>query len=116
MYIKSFRELIVWQRAVELSKLTYPIVKTIPEYSYRDQINRAILSISNNIAEGFGRNSKREFKRFLNIALGSTYEVHSMLLVFKELQLLSNIYIEKALNIIEEITALLIGLISKIKI
>ena len=114
MYIKSFQELVVWERAKELSILTYPIAKNIVEYSYRDQLNRAVLSISNNIAEGFGRRSKKEFKRFLNISLGSTYEVNSMLLIFKDLKLISDEFAVQALALVKNIIALLIGLISKI--
>ncbi|RVU23361.1 four helix bundle protein [Sandaracinomonas limnophila] len=114
MYIKSFQELIVWERAKELSVLTYPISKKINEYSYRDQLNRAVLSISNNIAEGFGRRSKKEFNRFLNISLGSTYEVNSMLLIFKDLKLISEESAIQALELVKNIIALLIGLISKI--
>ncbi len=116
MYIKNFQELIVWQKAVELCGITYPVAKKISDYSYRDQLNRAVLSISNNIAEGFGRNSKKEFKRFLNISLGSSYEVNSMILVFRNISIINDDFTEKALKLLKEIIGLLIGLISKIRI
>ena len=115
MYIKSFQELIVWEKAKELSLMLYPASKKISDYSYRDQLNRAVLSISNNIAEGFGRKSRKEFKRFLNISLGSTLEVNSMLIIFKELKILSNDLATEALTLVDKIIGLLIGLISKIK-
>jgi four helix bundle protein len=57
MVANTFQELIVWQKSKEIILVLYPISKTISEFSYRDQLNRALLSISNNIAEGFGRNS-----------------------------------------------------------
>jgi four helix bundle protein len=116
MIAKTFQELIVWQKSKDLLLLIFPLSKSIKDFSFRDQLNRASLSISNNIAEGFGRNSKREFKRFLNISLGSAYEVKSMLMIFKELKLISTDEAEKSINQVSVVIRLLIGLIVKINV
>ena len=115
MIVNSYRELIVWQKSKDLISITYSASKKISNFSYRDQLNRATLSISNNIAEGFGRKSKREFKRFLNISLGSSYEVESMLIIFKELNILPEDIANLGLQKVDEVIRLLIVFISKIK-
>lgn len=116
MIAKTFQELIVWQKSKDLLLIIFPLTKNIKDFSFRDQLNRASLSISNNIAEGFGRNSKREFKRFLNISLGSAYEVKSMLMIFKELKLISTDEADKSINQVSIVIRLLIGLIVKINV
>lgn len=116
MAVNSYRELFVWQKSKDLIAITYEMSKQIRDFSYKDQLNRASLSISNNIAEGFGRKSKREFRRFLNIALGSAYEVESMLIIFKELKITPEELSNKAISKIDEVIRLLIVFISKIKI
>ncbi len=83
--IKSFEEILAWQKSKELSKSLYQIFKDSNDFGFRDQIQRASVSIMNNIAEGFERNSKNEFKYFLNISKGSCGEVRSMLILAKEL-------------------------------
>ena len=114
MIANKFQDLIVWQKSKELLIIVFPASKKIRDYSFRDQLNRATLSISNNIAEGFGRRTNKEFKRFLNIALGSAFEVNSMLILFKELSIISNEESSKALELSEEVIRLLIGLSRKI--
>ncbi len=77
---RKFENLLVWQRAVLLTKKIYFYFNVIDDFGFRNQIQRASISISNNIAEGFDRKSDREFKRYLSIALGSLSEVKSMVL------------------------------------
>lgn len=71
----------VWQASRKLVRTVYEIFSSIHDFSFRDQITRASLSIMNNIAEGHERDSKKEFARFLKIAKGSCGEVRSMLLI-----------------------------------
>jgi four helix bundle protein len=75
---RKFENLLVWQRSVLLTKKIYSYFNLSGDFGFRNQIQRAAISISNNIAEGFDRKSDREFKRFLAIALGSLSEVKSM--------------------------------------
>lgn len=75
---RKFENLLVWQRSVLLTKKIYFHFNLADDFGFRNQIQRAVISISNNIAEGFDRKSDREFKRFLAIALGSLSEVKSM--------------------------------------
>ena len=80
--MKSFRELDVWNKAMELTDLVYEIASKLPQsekYALSDQIRRAVVSIPSNIAEGFGRDSHRDFAHFLSIARGSLYEVDTQL-------------------------------------
>ena len=81
MKVKKFEDLMVWQKSVELTISIYSSLELINDFGLKNQIQRASLSISNNIAEGFERGSDRDFKRFLYIAQGSCSEVKSMLYV-----------------------------------
>jgi four helix bundle protein len=76
---KNFEELIVWQEARILANNVHSSFIDSKDYAFRDQINRAAISIMNNIAEGFERFSKPDFKRFLQFAKASCSEVRSML-------------------------------------
>ncbi len=77
---RKFENLLVWQRSVLLTQKIYFHFNVSDDFGFRNQIQRAAISISNNIAEGFDRKSDREFKRYLSIALGSLSEVKSMVL------------------------------------
>ncbi|MFT5724525.1 MAG: four helix bundle protein [Bacteroidia bacterium] len=88
-----FKELIVWQKSRVLVKEIYKQTSTFPEterFGITSQLRRAVVSISNNIAEGAGRLSSAEFKRFLNIAYGSSVEVENMLILCNDLKLLTD--------------------------
>lgn len=83
--INHFSDLVIWQKSRNLYVRLYRLLENSRDYFFRDQILRAALSISNNIAEGFGRRSKREFLYFLNISKGSSNEVESMLYILSDL-------------------------------
>ncbi|MFA5747568.1 MAG: four helix bundle protein [Candidatus Absconditabacterales bacterium] len=91
-YLKTFEKLYIRQESKELFLEIYKIVneKTFKDYFYKDQILRATLSISNNIAEGKERGTNKEFIRFLYIARGSCGEVRNMIIIAKELLLIDN--------------------------
>lgn len=87
---QDFQDLTVWQRAMELIETVYGLTKTFPAdevYGLTAQLRRASISIASNIAEGRGRGSDGDFRRFLNFAQGSTYEVQTQLLVAKRLRM-----------------------------
>ncbi len=84
-------ELQVWKKAIELAKDVYKVSKLLPKeekFGIISQIQRCSTSISANIAEGAGRNSKKEFINFLSIANGSSYELHSFITLAHELNYL----------------------------
>ena len=82
--ISSFEDLEIWKKAHELAALVYHLCevnqKIVKDYSFKDQIKRASLSVSNNIAEGFEYNNNADFHRFLRISKGSCGEVTNCLL------------------------------------
>jgi four helix bundle protein len=82
--IKNFEDLEIWKMSREMVNLIYSDLRLCKDYAYRDQINRAGISIMNNIAEGFGRSSDAEFKNFLNFSKGSCCEVKSMYYVAQD--------------------------------
>ena len=83
-----FKDLIVWQRAMELVKAVYALSKAFPadeRYALTDQLRRAVTSIPSNIAEGSGRASNADYGHFLSIARGSLYETMTQLQVAVDL-------------------------------
>lgn len=89
MKISKFEDLIVWQKSQDLAVLVYSLFKGNKDFSFVNQITRASVSISNNIAEGFDRKSNKEYIQFLYIALGSNSETKSMLYLAKRLNFIS---------------------------
>ena len=107
---KDFKDLIVWQRAMELVVEVYQLVKKLPKeelFALSDQIRRAVISIPSNIAEGQGRSSLKEFLYFLSIARGSKAELETQLLLCVKINYLNNSDIEKALGLIKEVGKML---------
>jgi four helix bundle protein len=87
-----FKELKVWQKAIELVTETYLITKSFPKdeiFGLISQIRRCVVSIPSNIAEGCGRKSDRDFSNFLGIALGSSFEFETQIIISKNIGYLS---------------------------
>jgi len=87
--VRSFRDLQVWQRAVQLSIAIYRLTKELPReeiYGLPSQIRRSAVSVPSNIAEGQGRLGTGEFKQFLGIARGSNFEVQTQLEIARALE------------------------------
>lgn len=114
MATQSFKELLVWQRASELSINIYRTFVNLKDFSYRDQIQRAALSIPNNIAEGYARRSDKALRNFLYIAKGSAAEVESMLLIANKLDYLSLGRRDRLTEDVQEVQKLLSGFIKKL--
>jgi four helix bundle protein len=87
---QAFQDLTVWQRAMEMTVCVYALTKSFPKdevYGLTSQLRRASVSVASNIAEGRGRMTDGEFRQFLGIAQGSTYEVQTQLLVARQLKM-----------------------------
>ena len=113
----SYRDLIVWKKAMELVTEVYRLVKYLPKeetYALSDQMRRAAISVPSNIAEGFGRNAAKDYSRFLNIARGSKYEVETQLLICIQLEYISEKQAKPAMDLCDEIGKMLTSLISKL--
>ena len=90
--MKTHKDLLVWKTSIELVTVVYELTKSFPEeekFGLTNQLRRVAVSIPSNIAEGDARNSKKEFVRFLSIALGSSAELQTQLLISKNLGYLS---------------------------
>ena len=103
--MKNYKELIIWQKGIGIVKKIYLLVKQFPaeeKYGLVSQITRAAVSISANIAEGSSRNSDKDYARFLQIALGSAFEVQTYLVIAKEMNLAKARDIEEIEMMLEE--------------
>lgn len=88
--IESFEDLQVWQKAIEVAAAVYTAFEKCRDFSFRDQVQRAAVSISSNIAEGYERDSNADFIRFLYYAKGSCGEVRSQLHLARRVGLLTD--------------------------
>ncbi|TWR31223.1 four helix bundle protein [Mucilaginibacter pallidiroseus] len=116
--MQDYKELIVWQKSHELVLSIYELLRNFPKdetFNLISQLKRASTSIPTNIAEGAGRFTQKDFASYLQVALGSSHEVEYLILLSKDLGFLStennNIYSQH----INEIKAMLISLIKKVR-
>lgn len=112
--IESFEELECWKSTKELTVLVYEICENEQfksEFFAKDQLKRASLSSMNNIAEGFGRFSNKEFIRFLNISTASLDEVHSMILLYSELKFVDLEQKQRAIEVLKKAKHQVLGFI-----
>src|SRR3989344_1190452 len=113
MKTNSFKDLIVWQKAKELAVVIYTITREFPKselYGIVNQMRRAVISISSNIAESYHRFHEKEKRQFLAIAFGSGSELESQIAVAKEL--FPNLRLEKADQLLEEVMKILNNFLS----
>ncbi|WP_396591496.1 four helix bundle protein [Allomuricauda sp. R78024] len=115
MTIQRFEDLKVWQKSQDLSVEVYRMFSNITDFGFRDQIRRASVSISNNIAEGFERSSNADFKRFLYFSLASNSEVRSMLYLSERLNYLDRPKAEELINETNEVSKMLYAFIKSMK-
>jgi len=111
MGIHKFEDIISWQKSRILVISVYDLFKQQKDFGFKNQIERAAVSVMNNIAEGFERKSNNEFKYFLYVAKGSVAEVRSMLYLAKDLNKISNEDFDILYSLTLEISRLLSGLI-----
>ncbi|MCK4658023.1 MAG: four helix bundle protein [Phycisphaerae bacterium] len=116
--IRSYRDLVAWQKAIELCKQIYAISATFPDaerFGLISQIRRAAVSIPSNIAEGYGRRSTGDYVRFLDIARGSAAEVVTQLVLAGELGFADKGLVQSCTLLVEEVDRIIFGLIRAVE-
>lgn len=116
MKTNSFKDLLVWQRSIELVEAAYSITHKLPKtetYALASQMQRASVSIPSNIAEGYGRNNRKEYIQFLGIAFASSAELETQLILVKKLY--PSIVIAQVENLLIEVQKMLSAMIKKLR-
>ena len=116
MYLKSYKDLIVWQKSIKLVKEIYILTGNFPQnetYGLSSQMKRAAISIPSNIAEGYSRKNLKEYLQFLRVAYGSGAELETQLIIAKDLH--KNINYSKAELLIEEVLKMLNVMINRLE-
>ena len=115
---RSYENLLVWQKSVDLSAIIYQITKTFPKdeiFGLTSQMRRCSVSIPSNIAEGSERASDLEFIRFINIALGSLAELKTQVVIGNKVEIIKDELSEEIKNKVDDISKMLKSLKNKIK-
>ena len=113
MGVRNYRDLLVWQKAMDLVQEIYKATKTFPQeelFCLTSQLRRAGISIPSNIAEGEGRKSKKEFLHHLSIAYGSLREVETQVLIAERLEYLAKDKLDRLMGMCAEVGLLINGL------
>ena len=116
--LKSYRDLLVWQRAIELVVLVYRLSAEFPRnetYGLTAQIRRASVSVPSNIAEGYGRGTRKEYLQFLSIARGSLKELETQAIIAERLSYATSAQIERLLSDSERLGKMLGSLIRSLR-
>jgi len=116
--VRSYKDLTVWQKARELVKQIYTASKGFPKeetYGLAQQIRRAAVSVPSNIAEGYGRGTRKDYIRFLYTARGSLYEVETQLFLAQDMEYLCPATSEPILNAVADCSRLLNKLITSLQ-
>jgi four helix bundle protein len=116
-FAKSYRDLVVWQRSIELTVVIYKLTRAFPReetFGLSSQLRRASVSTASNIAEGYGRGSKGEYRNFLGIARGSALEVQTQLVIARQLGLGNSAETAKAESLADETGKMLWAMMQKL--
>jgi four helix bundle protein len=118
MSIRSYQDLAIWKKAMQLVVQVYHLTRRFPReemHGLTSQMRRAAVSIPTNIAEGWGRGSRKEYIQFLRIARGSLLELETLLAISRNLRYLSQEDMQARLALVGEISRMLSGLIASLK-
>jgi four helix bundle protein len=113
----SFKDLIVWQRAIELGVAVYKLTSVFPDserFGLTNQLRRASVSIASNIAEGYGKCTKGEYVQYLGHARGSNFEVQTQLVFSKELNYGTHKLRQSAEDLSQEVSRMLVAMMTKL--
>ena len=116
--VKSYKDLLIWQKGIDLVVEVYKAVKTFPReelFALSDQIRRSSVSVPSNIAEGQARQHTAEFRQFLHVSLGSLAELDTQTIIANKLGYLSEEALSSISNGITELRKMISSLISKLK-
>ncbi len=116
--VKSYRNLIVWQKSIEVCTLIYRLTQDFPRdetFGITSQLKRAAISVPTNISEGHSRNSKKEYRHFVGIARGSLTEIETLITLTKNLQFTSENKITEITDLCTEIGKMLTSLNRKLQ-
>lgn len=116
--IRSYKDLIVWQRTLQLAKEIYRLTKHFPseeQFGLVSQMRRAVVSILSNIAEGSGRSFAKEWRQFYSFAYGSSLELESQLILSRELEFAPNNDFQKSFDLLEEVSKMLQSILRNLK-
>lgn len=116
MKLQSHKELIVWQKSMDLVVLVYELTASFPKselFGITSQMRRAAVSIPSDIAEGWGRKSQKEYQQFMAIAYGSALELETRLILSKRLKLANNDDFKKPEAILLEVLKMLNSMTNK---
>lgn len=116
--ISNHKDLIVWQKSIDLVADIYQLTKSFPEdelYGLTSQMRRAVISIPSNIAEGCARSSTKEFLRFIQISKGSLAEIETQAIIANKLEYITTKILEEKIHKIVEIRKITGGLERKLK-
>lgn len=117
-YVKSYKELIVWQKSMLLVKEIFILTNKFPKaelYGIVAQMRRSAVSIPSNIAEGYGRRSTKSYAQFYAIAYGSTLELETQSIIAKELNMATKDSFNIADNLLVEVSKMLNAMITKMR-
>lgn len=115
--MKTYRDLPVWQKAMQLVTKVYKTTSTFPDhekYALSSQLRRSVVSIPSNIAEGYGHQCASDYLRFLNMAIGSLYEMQTQLEIALSLEYVKKEWFDIVYEDSKEIERMLSGIIQKI--
>ena len=118
MKIKHYKDLQIWQKGVDIADNIYSATENFPKsemYGLSSQMRRAGISISSNIAEGFARNSKKEYKQYLSVALGSCAELETQLIIANRRNYIEKDKLEEIIENINHESRMIMSLINRIK-
>ena len=116
--MRNFRELMIWQKGMEIVVRIYELTSLLSKgetYGLKNQLQRAAVSIPSNIAEGYSRNSEPDFKRFLEMAIGSAYELETQLTITENVSLISKTKVDPILQLLSEEQKMLNSFIASVR-
>ncbi|HGY55478.1 MAG TPA: four helix bundle protein [Caldithrix abyssi] len=116
--MKTYRDLLIWQKSMALVSEVYKLTKSFPNeemFGLSAQLRKASVSVPSNIAEGYGRNSTKDYVRFLHIAIGSLYEIQTQIEIAFELKYLPSEDFTRLDKLMKEIERMISSLLRKLK-